>query len=87
MSVEVGRCLVRSLLRQRGMTQQQLAEKIGMTKQQVSVYVTNEQQMSLKTARRFALALNCHIDDLYEWLPAKSSETRRKRASNKHENE
>lgn len=69
MSFRVGRCLLRDLLRERGITQQQLADRLDMKTQQVSNYVTGQKQMSLKTAKAFAVALKCNIDDLYEFIP------------------
>ncbi|HZG16914.1 MAG TPA: helix-turn-helix transcriptional regulator [Candidatus Bathyarchaeia archaeon] len=75
MTKKVGRCRLRSLLRARKMRQVTLAERMGMTKQQMNDYVTGRTTMSLGTARRFAVHLECSIDDLYEWLP--DSELRR----------
>jgi DNA-binding XRE family transcriptional regulator len=58
------------------MTQQELANKVRMSKQQISDYANNRVTMSLKNAKTIASALRCHIDDLYEWIPI---EPKRKR--------
>lgn len=49
------------------MTQQELSEKTGMAKTQISDYINNRRIMSIKNAKRIAYVLKCHIDDLYEW--------------------
>lgn len=67
----VGRCLLADLLRKAGMTQQELAIKLNIPKQQVNKYVHNKQQMSYKKAREIAYLLNCSMEDLYEWIPEK----------------
>jgi transcriptional regulator with XRE-family HTH domain len=50
-----------------GMTQTQLGDKVGMSRQQISDYATDYRKMSLKNAKLIADAVGCHIDDLYEW--------------------
>ncbi|UGB31665.1 helix-turn-helix transcriptional regulator [Metabacillus sp. B2-18] len=67
----VGRCLLADLLRKAGMTQQELALKLNIPKQQVNKYVNNKQQMSYKKAREISYLLNCSMEDLYEWIPDK----------------
>lgn len=70
---EVGRCLIKDRLRIVKLTQQELADKLGMSKTQISDYANDHRKMSLKTARKVAQALDCHIDDLYEWVPEDSN--------------
>lgn len=67
--VSVGRCLLHDLLTERHMTITELANNINMPKQQLSDYANDRFKMSILNAKRIAIALNCHIDDLYEWLP------------------
>lgn len=67
MRYEVGRCLLRYRLQEAHMTQQELAEKIGMKRSQISAYVTNRREMTLGTAKTISNAVRCSIDDLYEW--------------------
>lgn len=69
MTGRVGKCRLRALLRARKMRQVDLAERMGMSKQQMNDYVNDRITMSLATARRFALHLGCSIDDLYDWRP------------------
>jgi DNA-binding XRE family transcriptional regulator len=65
--MSVGKCLLLKRLNDRGMTQQELADKIPMNPQQINDYIHNRKTMSLKTARVIAKGVGCYIDDLYEW--------------------
>lgn len=65
--IEVGRCLLKPILKEKYMTQQDLADRTGMSKQEISAYANNRRRMSLKSAKMIAIALKIHIDDLYEW--------------------
>ena len=65
--IEVGRCLLKPILKKKNMTQQDLADLTGMTKQEINTYANNRRRMSLKTAKIIAIALKLHMDDLYEW--------------------
>lgn len=67
MAYIVGRCLLRELLHKSEITQIELAEKLGITPQQVNKYVLNRQKMSIQVARNIADILNCNMEDLYEW--------------------
>lgn len=49
------------------MTQQDLANHLGITRQQINKYISNRQRMSLEVAYNIAAALDCAIEDLYEW--------------------
>jgi putative transcriptional regulator len=66
-SLRRGKCLLRQLLRERRMTQVELINKTGISKSKISSYVNNKIMMSLDTAKTIAYALDCYIDDLYEW--------------------
>ncbi|GAA0434682.1 hypothetical protein GCM10008934_25180 [Virgibacillus salarius] len=68
MAYKVGRCLLRDHLEKSKMTQQELANRLNVTFQQVNKYVLDRQKMSLQVAKNIASILNCHIDDLYEWI-------------------
>ncbi|MGG4155806.1 helix-turn-helix domain-containing protein [Peribacillus muralis] len=48
------------------MTQQELAEQTGMTKQTISRYANNSHVMSYQAALNIAKKLNCQMEDLYE---------------------
>lgn len=81
MAFKAGRCLLKQQLRRRGMSQRELADKVGMNESQVSQYATNVQEMSLNTAKTIAAALGCYVDELYEWIEV----PRRRRASRRTE--
>lgn len=49
------------------MTQQELADRLDVTVQQINKYVLNRQKMSIETAYNVSKILNCHIEDLYTW--------------------
>jgi transcriptional regulator with XRE-family HTH domain len=69
---EVGRCRLKTLLRERNIQQKDLADKLNMSKQQINDYISGHTStMSLKTAKNIASALGCHIEELYEWTLSK----------------
>jgi transcriptional regulator with XRE-family HTH domain len=68
MTVKIGRCRLRSILHARKLRQTRFAEMVGMSKQQINDYVNDRVIMSLETAMRFSKALDCRIEDLYEWI-------------------
>ncbi|MGD6975979.1 helix-turn-helix domain-containing protein [Bacillus altitudinis] len=63
-----GRCLLSDRLRERGYTQTQLADRTGYDKSIISKYVKGTRGMNFDTAKTIAAAINCTIDDLYEWI-------------------
>lgn len=71
LTIRVGRCRIKELLDARGLTQQELAAKTGMSKSFISDKVRNRDAhgMRIDSAKRIAIALGCTIDDLYEWIP------------------
>ena len=50
------------------MTQLELAERMGVTVQQINKYYRDRQKMSLQVSKTIATILGCSIDDLYEWV-------------------
>lgn len=66
MTIIVGRCLLREILEDRKMSIQELANKLDVSRQQVSKYVNNSRKMSLETAIKIAYVLNVDVLDLYE---------------------
>ncbi|MBU5214513.1 helix-turn-helix domain-containing protein [Heyndrickxia oleronia] len=73
MAYRIGKCLLSERLRQVGMSQAQLAEKMKVTRQQVNKWATDTQGMSLETAKNVSNILNLDkIDDLYEWIPTRN---------------
>lgn len=67
--VEVGKCLIPNLLKSIDKDQTWLANKTGISRNQISDYSNNRYKTSLKNAKIIATELNCKIDDLYEWVP------------------
>ena len=63
---KIGRCLLHSQLQKRRMTQQELAERTGYSKQSISRYVKNMHVMSYETALNISKVLDCNMEDLYE---------------------
>lgn len=49
------------------MTQSELADRLGITGQQINKYVNNRQKMSIEVAYNVSVILKCNIEDLYEW--------------------
>jgi DNA-binding XRE family transcriptional regulator len=48
------------------MSQQELADHVGKTKQTISRYVRDQSIMSYETALNIAAVLDCTMEDLYE---------------------
>ena len=76
--INVGKCLLLDILKQKNVTQQELAEKIGVTKQQINHYIKNRRIMSIQIAANIAYVLDCEIMDLYEWHFVEIRDKRRK---------
>jgi transcriptional regulator with XRE-family HTH domain len=68
---KVGRCRIQYLLDAKGMSQQELAVKSGMSKSFINDKVHNRGShgMWVDSAKKIATVLGCNIDDLYEWIP------------------
>lgn len=66
MAYKVGRCRIPEHLRRKRWTQQDLADKVGKTKQTISRYINNQSVMSYETAVNVSNALDCDMEDLYE---------------------
>lgn len=64
----VGRCLLSDILEEIDMTQSELADRLGVTKQQINTYVTNRRTMDLVTAKNISIIVDRDISDLYEWV-------------------
>ena len=64
---------IRERRRGLGMSQQELAEAIGVTFQQVQKYERGSNRVSFSRLASVAAALRCHLADLAEGLEAKTS--------------
>jgi transcriptional regulator with XRE-family HTH domain len=68
MAYRVGKCLLDKRLRQAKISQSELARELNVSRQLVNKWATNDQRMSLETAKNVAAILELdRIDDLYEW--------------------
>lgn len=76
---KIGKCRIQELLNERGMTQQQLANLTGMSKQFINDKVNGRGKhgMYIDSAKQIASALDCAIDDLYEWIPVNDKKGKR----------
>lgn len=61
------RCRIPDLLEKIDRDQQWLADRSGMTKQQISDYVRMRNLLGIVKAKQIAKLLKCHVEDLYEW--------------------
>lgn len=67
MAFKVGKCRLRYHLARKRISQQELADLVGVTKQTISRYVNNAQIMSYETAFNIANVLDCEMEELYEF--------------------
>ncbi|MEF7565043.1 helix-turn-helix transcriptional regulator [Bacillus infantis] len=65
---DVGKCRLNEILNEKKMSQVELAEKLGMKKQQINAYANNETIMSYKTAKNISYQLNVNMEDLYNFI-------------------
>ncbi|WP_405113720.1 helix-turn-helix domain-containing protein [Paenibacillus sp. FSL K6-1217] len=68
MGYKPGRCLITDILHKKRKNQQWLSEESGIAKSLISEYARNKRLMTIGTAKTIATALNCHIDDLYDFF-------------------
>ena len=62
----VGKCQLQTLLDRNDMSQQELALRLGVTRQQINKYNKNKAVMSYQVAYNIAVVLGCSMSDLYE---------------------
>ncbi|HEX5519563.1 MAG TPA: helix-turn-helix transcriptional regulator [Candidatus Nitrosocosmicus sp.] len=74
MAYKVGRCLLQQHLDKAHMMQSELADKLGVPKQQIQNYINGNRIIYLPIAKNIAAILNCTIDDLYEWIEVGNNE-------------
>ncbi len=63
---KVGKCLLLYHLKRKRMSQQELAEITGLTKQSISRYTKDAHIMSYENALNISKALGCQMEDLYQ---------------------
>lgn len=73
MALRPGKCLLTLRLKQAGITQIELSERIGISQPMLSHYANKRKIMSLTNAKIIADALSVSIEELYTWdqSPAK----------------
>lgn len=71
MKYVAGKCLLNEILAKAGMTQADLSVRTGISRSQINGYKRNRTEMTLSVAKTIAAALNCSIEDLYEWISKK----------------
>jgi DNA-binding XRE family transcriptional regulator len=76
MKYEIGRCRLKEILKRKGMTQSELALKVGVDKRQISHFAVNRFRMALDNAISIAATLHCDVTDLYEIIEIKLDNTR-----------
>lgn len=67
LAYRVVRCLLLDLLAKSGLTQRDIAIKLGVKDQQIHKYCWDKQKMSIETAKNISAIFGINIDDLYEW--------------------
>lgn len=55
---------IKAIRKKRGLTQKQLADRLGVKQQNVSDWERGERSPSVKNLKKLADVLNCRIDDL-----------------------
>jgi len=61
------RCKLYDLRTARGYTQYDLEVRTGISEKTISAYENNRRLMNVTTMVKFAVALNCSLDDIYEY--------------------
>ncbi|MDK8182145.1 helix-turn-helix transcriptional regulator [Paenibacillus sp. UMB4589-SE434] len=67
MAFTQGRCLLKQRLKEAKMKQVVLAQKTGYSAQTISNYANNRSKMSAEVMKTIAVAIDCSMEDLYEW--------------------
>lgn len=63
----IGKCLLLNILNHKRMTQVDLSDLTGISKTQISEYISNNRKMSLPNAILISRVLKVHTEDLYEY--------------------
>jgi len=66
-SYKVGRCRIPELCKKNGITQAELARRIGVTPQSITDYVSLRNLPNVERAKNIASYLHCDIEELYVW--------------------
>lgn len=63
-----GRCRLSALLAARNMTPAEFARRMHVERSTVSRWIAGERDMSFENAVMAARILDCHAEDMYEWI-------------------
>jgi putative transcriptional regulator len=63
----IGKCQLLRILNRKHMTQVDLSELTGISKTQISEYISNNRKMSLANAFLIACVLRVHVEELYDY--------------------
>ncbi|WP_315973914.1 helix-turn-helix domain-containing protein [Paenibacillus melissococcoides] len=63
-----GRCLLKVRIKEANTTQAELARKSGYSPQRISNWANNREPMPYEVAVLISYMLNCHAEDMYEWI-------------------
>lgn len=69
MALRKGRCRLPELLG--NLKQAEFARRMKVVESTVSRWISNEREMSYENAVLSARVLNCHAEDLYDWVEVK----------------
>ncbi|QIG62566.1 HTH domain-containing protein [Sporosarcina phage Lietuvens] len=61
------RCVLRDRRLAQGLSQYDLELMTGISKHSISAYENGRSDMTVRTAAKLALSLNCSVDDLFEY--------------------
>ncbi|WP_369016296.1 helix-turn-helix transcriptional regulator [Paenibacillus sp. GbtcB18] len=67
MALRIGRSRLPELLRRADMTQAELARRIMLSESFISKVIAGQKRLSVIKMKMAANALQCSMDDLYEW--------------------
>lgn len=68
MALRKGKCRLRELLLSANMSQTELARKTGISRQMIVKYIAETSPMPYEQAGKIARALDCKMEDLFEWI-------------------
>ncbi|WP_068774476.1 helix-turn-helix domain-containing protein [Paenibacillus sp. FJAT-26967] len=68
MALRIGRSRLPQLLTKAEMTQAELARRIKLSESFISKVIAGERKLSVIKMKMSAVALDCNMDDLYEWI-------------------
>lgn len=57
---------IKEVLRERGITQDEIAKRLGINRVSVSRLLNDKNDMRVSTAEKFAVAIGCSVGELFE---------------------